>query len=409
MQAEPSALQHSPATGSLHAPRHLTYCLNVHPGETWAENLAAIRTHTLAIRNLVCPDRPFGLGLRLSNQAALTLDSPSQLDAFRRFLDTHHLYVFTINGFPFGRFHGTPVKDAVYAPDWRTTERLEYTLRLARILASLLPEGLDGSISTVPLTYKTWHTNPDDNIRFAFQLADTALALHHIHRSTGREIHLGIEPEPDCLLQTPDDVIRFFKESLFPIGAPRLSSGAGCSRSEAELLLCRHIGVCLDACHMAVEFLSPSDGLLRLAEANIRISKLQLSAAIEANATPPALACLRNFCDPVYLHQTRILDTPVSQPRRYPDLELALNAESANDAAVWRTHFHIPLHSTGIHPLRSTVGVLDNTFWKAARQCHVSHYEIESYTFSVLPDPLRSEGIEQSVAREFLWTLPRLL
>ena len=35
-------LQHNP-------PLHLTYCLNIHPGEKWADNFAAIKEHALAV------------------------------------------------------------------------------------------------------------------------------------------------------------------------------------------------------------------------------------------------------------------------------------------------------------------------------------------------------------------------
>jgi sugar phosphate isomerase/epimerase len=388
-------------------PAHLTYCLNVHPGESWAETLSAIRTHTLPIRNLVCPALPFGLGLRLSHLAALSLEAPGQLDDFRRFLHDHRLYVFTLNGFPYGPFHGAPVKTTVYAPDWRTPERLAYTLRLARLLASLLPEGVDGSISTVPLTYRAWHNGPADDLLLARNLADTALTLHRLHRNTGREIHLGLEPEPDCLLATPDDVIRFFETALLPLGIPHLTGMSGCSRPEAEALLRRHIGICLDTCHMAVEFLSPAECLTRLLDAGIRISKIQLSAAIETNASPAALARLRDFCDPVYLHQTRIRDATNTPIRRYPDLAPALAAEHPNDHTLWRTHFHVPLHTPETATLRSTAGLLDRSFWRTALQSAVSHYEIESYTFSVLPIPLQAEGIGQSVAKEFAWTLLR--
>lgn len=388
-------------------PAHLTYCLNVHPGESWAETLAAIRTHTLPIRDLVCPDHPFGLGLRLSHLAALTLETPEQLHDFRRFLHDNHLYVFTLNGFPYGPFHGAPVKTAAYAPDWRTPERLAYTLRLARLLAALLPEGGEGSISTVPLTYRAWHTGPADDLLLARNLADTALALHRLHRDTGHEIHLGLEPEPDCLLATPDDVIHFFETTLLPQGIPHLTRMSGCSHPEAEALLRRHIGVCLDTCHMAVEFLSPAESLTRLLSAGIRISKIQLSAAIETNASPAALARLHDFCDPVYLHQTRVRDTVKSPVRRYPDLAPALAAERPNDNTLWRTHFHVPLHMPETDTLHSTAGLLDRHFWRTALQSPVSHYEIESYTFSVLPIPLQAEGIGQSVAKEFAWALLR--
>jgi hypothetical protein len=100
---------------------HLAYCTNVHRGETWDETFAALRTHTDAVRRRVAPDEPYGIGLRLGAAAAAELSAkPGERDAFRRWLDETNSYVFTINGFPYGSFHGTRVKEQVYAPDWST-------------------------------------------------------------------------------------------------------------------------------------------------------------------------------------------------------------------------------------------------------------------------------------------------
>ena len=137
-------------------PLHLTYCLNVHPGETWAENFAAVREKALRVKALVGRPGPFGLGLRLGGIAARTLSAPAAIAEFRAFCDASELYVFTVNGFPYGRFHGTSVKENVYRPDWRQPERLAYTNQLTDILAALLPEGVRGSISTLPGSYKAW-------------------------------------------------------------------------------------------------------------------------------------------------------------------------------------------------------------------------------------------------------------
>ena len=75
----------------------------------------------------------YAIGLRLSDQAARELSEPAVLDAFRQWLADENCYVFTINGFPFGNFHGERVKEQVYVPDWTLAERLEYTLSLIHI------------------------------------------------------------------------------------------------------------------------------------------------------------------------------------------------------------------------------------------------------------------------------------
>src|ERR1041384_1795614 len=140
---------------------HLAYCTNIHRGEDWAETFASLEKYTLAVRDRVCPNAPYAIGLRLSDQAARELIEPVALAAFRQWLEKNNCYVFTINGFPYGKFHGTRVKEQVYAPDWTMNERVEYTNRLFNLLARLLPEGIDGSVSTVPCSFKPFIKTPE--------------------------------------------------------------------------------------------------------------------------------------------------------------------------------------------------------------------------------------------------------
>ncbi|MCG8355863.1 MAG: hypothetical protein MI920_09850, partial [Kiloniellales bacterium] len=135
---------------------HLTYCTNIHAGETWPEVLSGLKTHLPAIKAAVAPDQAFGVGLRLSAAAAEALQEPAALDDLRALLAEGPYYIFTINGFPYGTFHGKTVKEGAYRPDWSQEARLAYTNQLADLLAGLLPTGMAGSISTVPGTFKPW-------------------------------------------------------------------------------------------------------------------------------------------------------------------------------------------------------------------------------------------------------------
>src|SRR5262245_4180199 len=103
---------------------HLAYCTNIHRGETWAETLDALQRHTLAVRERVAPGQPYAIGLRLSDQASRDLLDRKTLLDFQHWLDRNNCYVFTINGFPYGKFHGTRVKEQVYTPDWTKRERV---------------------------------------------------------------------------------------------------------------------------------------------------------------------------------------------------------------------------------------------------------------------------------------------
>jgi hypothetical protein len=91
------------------------------------------------------------------------------------------------------------VKENVYAPDWRSAARRDYTMQVADILAGWLPEGVDGSISTVPGSFKEWITSADDVTVMARNLGVVAAYLAALQEDTGREIHIGLEPEPSGL------------------------------------------------------------------------------------------------------------------------------------------------------------------------------------------------------------------
>lgn len=379
-------------------PLHLAYCLNVHRGEDWAANLEAIRTHTLDIRERVAPGDTFGLGLRLSRRAADELCDPARLADFRRFMAEHGLYVFTINGFPYGGFHDVPVKKSVYAPDWRSPERLEYTRRLGDILAGLLPEGTPGSISTVPGSYRDWMQSEADTEELVGNLADCVSHLGRIEAETGRHITLALEPEPDCLLDTTAGTVEFFNTVL--ARHPAMHAAGEKWRS--------YLGVCLDACHLSVQFEEPATGLSMLLQNGIQVPKVHLSAALRAPCSRETASRLSAFADETYLHQTRIRLAD-GRILCWPDLtKEALETVAREPDAEARVHVHVPLYFEQSQGLCSTATDLSPKFFRTATDAGVPHLEIETYTFDVLPPALASLPVEESTAREYRWVLDRL-
>jgi len=385
--------------------RHLTYCLNIHPGESLEDVRAAIATHAAAVKRRVAPQVPFGVGLRLGAVAAAELGDPSALAALRRLLDDHDLYAFTINGFPFGRFHKTRVKAQVYLPDWRDAGRLDYTVQLAHILASLLPEDVTGSISTVPLGYKPLASDPVLLPVMTANLARCAVELDRIRLKHGRTIVLALEPEPDCLLERTDEVIHYFNTTLLRDGAGIVAEMAGCGTSRAEALLRTHIGICLDACHAAVEFEEPAAMLRALHAEGIRIPKIQVSAALETDAGPAAEAALRPFVDMVYLHQTRMV-FPNGSRLEFPDLDDAVFARlKTATGGLARVHFHVPLFYTGSTVLRSTSRMTAELLRYLHTTQIAADLEVETYTFSVLPPDVAGADVDSCIVGELNWTL----
>jgi sugar phosphate isomerase/epimerase len=391
---------------------HLTYCLNVHPGETWDDNLKSLQTDVLAVRDRVSPQQPFGLGLRLSRRAAQSLIDEQTRAHFKAFLRDNNLYAFTINGFPYGAFHNTRVKEAVYQPDWRTPERVDYTLMLADILADLLPEGVSGSISTVPLAYRAAVSDDSERATMAISLGKVALAFDRLSKETGCELTLGLEPEPDCLIETTDEMIAFMEADMLQHARAHLVRQASISASKAETIIRRRIGLCLDTCHSAMQFEAPNESLRKAMAAGITISKIQVSAALKAFSPPVSQAHLQTFDDDVYLHQVRIRNAN-GTIERFPDLQPALamipSKDQANDSTQeWRIHCHVPLDFAGDGILGTTADDLTPAFFKQVLQSGVEHLEIETYTFGVLPESLRAVGMVNSIANEFEWVMGKV-
>lgn len=385
---------------------HLTYCTNVHRGESWPETFAALERHTLAVREKVCPRGPYGIGLRLSERAAVELNEGMERILFQRWLEKHSCYVFTINGFPYGQFHGMRVKERVYRPDWTSPERVAYTNLLFNLLAEIVPPGIAGSVSTLPGTFKEFHPSPEALKLIRQNLWQTVEHIARVSAKTGRQLHLGLEPEPLCHLESSAETIHLFEH--FRAEHPR------------DERLTEHLGVNYDTCHFAVEFEEPSNALPCLVNAGIKISKIQLSSALKAWPTPETCEELKKFSDDVYLHQ--VVECDESDTRRiYRDLPDALQqmairyekAAAAGETEItlpeWRIHFHVPLHAPAASPFENTndhlLGALD-LLGEYPGLC--SHLEMETYTWEVLPPELKEQNVVDQLAQEYEWTLAEL-
>ena len=380
---------------------HLTYCTNIHAAESWPDVLAGLREHLPAIKAEISPGAPFGVGLRLSAEAAEALGEPDALDELRGLLADGGYYVFTINGFPYGAFHGRRVKEGVYQPDWSEDARLVYTNRLADLLAEILPDGMEGSISTVPGTFKPWADGRVEAI--TDNMLRHAAHLVAVRERTGKTLVLAPEPEPSCLFETIEETIAFFETQLLSRSAvDRIVELTGLSPSEAEQALRRHLGVCYDVCHAAVEFEDPADSVARLRAAGIKIAKLQLSSALKIAAVGAATKDqLGPFDEPVYLHQ--VVQNAGGEFVRYLDLPDALaQAETAN-GSEWRIHFHVPIFLEAMQDFDTTQDFLRAILTLHRDEPISEHLEVETYTWDVLPERYRNVGVSAAIARELTW------
>lgn len=402
----------------LHTPGHphLTYCSNIHPGETWERVRENLERYTVPVKQRVAPGRDFGLGLRLSARAAETLEREAELEELRGFLAENGLYLFTLNGFPYGPFHGEPVKEEVYLPDWTTDERVVYTDRLARLMAEVMPSDrtVEGSISTVPGGFRPHIATGEAEEAVARNVARHATQLHRLREETGQRIALALEPEPCCYLEVIEEAVRFFEERLWRSESiARFAAGTGLGKGDAEERLREHVGVCFDTCHAAVEYESCETAVRRLQGAGVRIVKAQVTAGLEVDLRgSPAdvaerLSGLASFADEVYLHQ--VVAPEDGTLRRFLDLPDALERwESGDRPRECRIHFHVPVFREELGPFRGTQGFVREFLELVRKEETTPHLELETYTWDVLPEEFRREGPVAAVAGELEWVLGQL-
>jgi hypothetical protein len=345
------------------------------------------------------------------------LAEEDNLSDFSHWLSDNRAYDFTMNGFPYGGFHDTIVKDQVHAPDWTTTDRLEYTLRLFDILSKLLPHGLPGGISTSPLSYKPWHAaGAARNTARAIatkNILTVAEALFEKYRSTGILMHLDIEPEPDGFLESGPEFIDWFEKDLLPQGILSLGEKFNLSPADADAAIKRHINLCYDVCHFAIGYEEHERIIDDLLSKEILVGKIQISAALKAflpeeiTSRDEVTNALARFNEPTYLHQV-IAKTEEGELIRYPDLPEAL-ADSRNKAVTeWRSHFHVPIFVEDMGPVKSTQADIVRVLNKFKNMPFTQHLEVETYTWTVLPEELKAP-LSQSIIRELNWVKKQLL
>jgi sugar phosphate isomerase/epimerase len=389
---------------------HLTYSTLVHPGDTWEEMWASLTTYLPKVKARVAPSVPFGVSLRLSAKSAQTLvNSPAERDRLKHFLADNDLYLYTVNAFPYGPFKGRTVKEQVYEPDWRTDQRARYTMRVADILAEVAPQNVMPSIQSPPLGFKPRVTGPEVVAEFTRQVLRVAAHLVELERRTGKTVTLALEPEPCCFLETTDEAVEYFTNHLYAgAAAAVLAKLTGLPVSEAHAALRRHVGVVFDICHQAVEFEDIAASLQKLVAAGIPIFKLQEAAALRMPDVHQATVdTLARYADSIYLTQT--VEKKDGRMTRFLNLEDAFKAWQADPGPrEWRTHFHVPVFLDDLGEFKTTRFAIED-----ALKCHKAQplsrqLEIETYTWDVLPESLKTGDIVDYVCREIDWVRSQL-
>jgi sugar phosphate isomerase/epimerase len=373
------------------------YCTNVHAGATLEATRANLAKHAVAVKARYSPDRPMGIGLWLSAQAAQELAAGGGAAEFRDWLAERGLVPYTLNGFPYGDFHQAVVKHRVYEPTWWQAERLDYTQRLVELQHELLPPGLEGSISTLPIAWGTPCPDRAGQELAGQRLHQAAQHMHKLEERTGRLIYLCLEPEPGCVFSFADDAVHFFQWQLL-------------DREDDEIVR-RHVRICHDVCHAAVMFEDQAAVLGKYRDAGIKVGKVQVSAALRMDLDlfePPsaqpraeAIRQLSQFAEDRYLHQTVVRRR--GDDIFYEDLGLALASERDDPLGEWRVHFHVPIYLKQFGRLYSTQEQIGQCLRALKMTSDCRHFEVETYAWGVLPPELRQPDLASGIAEELRW------
>lgn len=388
---------------------HLTYCTNIHAGESWHDHFMALQKNFPGIKQSVSPESVMGIGLRLSNEASIEIEKSDNLIIFQQWLAENDAYVFTMNGFPYGGFHHTIVKENVHTPDWTTDERVEYTKRLFNILGFLLPGEMEGGISTNPLGYRHHFPTAElfENAKKTGTENILKIILHliELHRTTGKICHLDIEPEPDGIMETGLEFINWYENDLLKSGIPFLVSQLAISQEEADKLIRQHVQLCYDVCHFAIGFEPHKEIISLLLQKEIPIGKIQISAALKSLITTDTHENVKEsfaqFDEPTYLHQV-VAKMKEGSLVRYRDLSNALKDDNNNESLEWRAHFHVPVFIENFGLLTSTQDEIIEVLALQKENPFCNHLEVETYTWEVIPDSLRLP-LKDSITRELQW------
>jgi hypothetical protein len=389
---------------------HLTYSTLVHPADDWDQLWKSVNTYLPQVKARMAPNQKFGVCLRTSAPSAAALSAdPSKRAALKQFFADNDLYLYTANAFVYGVFKKQIIKEEVYEPDWRTDDRVEYTMQVANLLADLAPEGIEPSIQSAPLGFKPRVTGDDVVQAYTANVIRVVAHLVKLHKETGKVVTLGLEPEPRCFLETTDETIDYFTKTLFSgETAQRLAKATGLNEADAAIAMRKHMGVVFDIGHQAVGFEHIPTSLQKLVDSDVQIVKLQEAASMYMpGVTQKTVDALQAFAKTIYLSQT--CQKKDGKTTWFMNLEDAFEDWYKNPGPRdWRTHFHVPVFLNDLGAFGTTRYALEEALAFHKKTPLSAHLEIETYTWDVLPDHLKTGDIVEYVCREMDWVKGQL-
>jgi hypothetical protein len=395
-----------------HGLGHLTYSTLVHQTDNWEQLWKSVNTYLPAVKARVAPHEKFGVCLRTSAPSAeLLSQEPGKVADLKKFFADNDLYLYTANAFVYGVFKKQVIKEDVYEPDWATPERREYTKKVANLLAELAPEGINPSIQSAPLGFKPKVTGDDVVEAYTSNVIDVVAHLVELKKKTGKTVTLGLEPEPRCYLETTDETITYFKNHLFSgEAAKRLAKKTGLNEADAAQAMRDYMGVVFDIGHQSVGYEDIPASLQKLVDNGVQIVKLQEAASMYIpDVQQKTVDALQTFAKTIYLSQT--CQKKDGKMTWFLNLEDAFEDWHRNPGPrEWRTHFHVPVFLNDLGGAFGTTRfALEQALAFHKKTPLSTHLEIETYTWDVLPDHLKTGDIVEYVTRELDWVKGQLV
>ena len=390
---------------------HLTYSTLVHQTDNWDQLWKSVNTYLPAVKARVAPHEKFGVCLRTSAPSAELLSmEPGKVADLKQFFADQDLYLYTANAFVYGVFKKQVIKEDVYEPDWATPERREYTKKVANLLAELAPEGINPSIQSAPLGFKPKVTGEEVVAAYTSNVIDVVAHLVELKKKTGKTVTLGLEPEPRCYLETTDETITYFKNYLYSgETAKRLAKKTGLNEADAAQAMRDYMGVVFDIGHQAVGYEDIPVSLQKLVDNGVQIVKLQEAASMYIpDVQQKTVDALQTFAKTIYLSQT--CQKKDGKMTWFLNLEDAFEDWYKNPGPrEWRTHFHVPVFLNDLGAFGTTRFALEQALAFHKKTPLSTHLEIETYTWDVLPDHLKTGDIVEYVTRELDWVKGQLV
>jgi hypothetical protein len=142
----------------------------------------------------------------------------------------------------------------------------------------------------------------------------------------------------------------------------------------------------------------------------VQIVKLQEAASMHIpDVTPKTVDALQSFAKTIYLSQT--CQKKDGKYTWFLNLEDAFEAFQKDPGPrEWRTHFHVPVFLNDLGGAFGTTRfALEQALAFHKKTPLSTHLEIETYTWDVLPDHLKTGDIVEYVTRELDWVKGQLV